>query len=61
MKKLLTLTLTFLLTLSIFGSWKENRKITDEQVTDWVLSQLEGIFSFFFCFVNCGCEGITFL
>ena len=43
MKKLLTLTLTFLLTLSIFGSWKENRKITDEQVTDWVLSQLEGM------------------
>lgn len=40
MKKLLLLTLVILVSLSLFGRPKENPRITDERVTDWILDQL---------------------
>lgn len=43
MKRLLILTLTTLLSFTLIGSPKENPKIVDEYVTDWVLDQLDGM------------------
>lgn len=40
MKKLLILTFALLVSLSLFGRPKENPRITDERVTDWLLDQL---------------------
>lgn len=40
MKKILILTLTILLSLSVFGRPRENPAVVDKRVSDWVINQL---------------------